>query len=121
MKVLYKFPETYLHNTSNILLKVYFLWVSRTQKQFEWLIDIIREVEQKDVKKIISCHIFITQFFEKFDLRMILLYVMERHYQRVANKSLFTNLEAVTHFGRPSFAKFFKTVQTLHEHVSNKS
>ncbi|XP_044765941.1 dual oxidase 1-like [Coccinella septempunctata] len=97
--------------------KVYFIWVSRTQKQFEWLIDIIREVEYKDVKNVISCHIFITQFFEKFDLRMILLYVMERHYQRVANRSLFTNLKAVTHFGRPSFAKIFKTVQTLHEHT----
>ncbi|KAL3290150.1 hypothetical protein HHI36_023514 [Cryptolaemus montrouzieri] len=94
--------------------KVYFIWVSRTQKQFEWFIDIIREVEYKDVKNLISCHIFITQFFEKFDLRMILLYVMERHYQRVAFRSLFTNLKAVTHFGRPAFTKFFRTVQTLH-------
>ena len=25
--------------------KVYFLWVTRTQKQFEWLTDIIREVK----------------------------------------------------------------------------
>lgn len=97
--------------------KIYFIWVSRTQKQFEWLIDIIREVEYKDIKNVISCHIFITQFFEKFDVRMILLYVMERHYQRVANRSLFTNLKAVTHFGRPNFAKILKTVQTLHEHT----
>lgn len=27
--------------------KVYFLWVTRTQKQFEWLTDIIREVSLK--------------------------------------------------------------------------
>ncbi|KAK9889380.1 hypothetical protein WA026_004655 [Henosepilachna vigintioctopunctata] len=97
--------------------KVYFIWVSRTQKQFEWLIDIIRHVEYTDTKNVISCHIFITQFFEKFDLRMILLYVMERHYQRIENRSLFTNLRAVTHFGRPAFKKFFKTIQTLHEHT----
>ncbi|XP_074037846.1 dual oxidase 1 [Leptinotarsa decemlineata] len=95
--------------------KVYFIWVSRTQKQFEWLVDIIRDVESKDAKHIVSCHIFITQFYEKFDLRTILLYICERHYQRVANKSLFTNLRAVTHFGRPAFPQFFKTVQNIHE------
>ncbi|XP_072402675.1 dual oxidase 2-like [Diabrotica undecimpunctata] len=94
--------------------KVYFIWVSRTQKQFEWLVDIIREVENKDTKQLLSIHIFITQFYEKFDLRTILLYICERHYQRVSNKSLFTNLRAVTHFGRPAFAQFFKTVQYIH-------
>ncbi|XP_057662401.1 dual oxidase 2-like [Diorhabda carinulata] len=94
--------------------KVYFIWVSRTQKQFEWFVDIIREVEEKDVKQLLSIHIFITQFYEKFDLRTILLYICERHYQRVCNKSLFTNLSAVTHFGRPSFIQFFKTVQYIH-------
>ncbi|CAH1153484.1 unnamed protein product [Phaedon cochleariae] len=95
--------------------KVYFIWVSRTQKQFEWLIDIIRDVENKDEKQFVSCHIFITQFYEKFDLRTILLYICERHYQRVSHKSLFTNLRAVTHFGRPAFAQFFKTVQVIHQ------
>lgn len=97
--------------------KVYFIWVSRTQKQFEWLVDIIRDVESKDPKYFVSCHIFITQFYEKFDLRTILLYICERHYQRVANKSLFTNLRAVTHFGRPEFSQFFRTVQYIHESV----
>jgi dual oxidase len=91
--------------------------VSRTQKQFEWLVDIIRDLEYKDRKAIISCHIFITQFFEKFDLRTIFLYICERHYQRVSNRSLFTNLKAVTHFGRPNFERFFSTVDSLHENV----
>ncbi|KAJ8926850.1 hypothetical protein NQ314_020701 [Rhamnusium bicolor] len=95
--------------------KVYFIWVSRTQKQFEWLVDIIRDVETNDTKNFVSCHIFITQFYEKFDLRTIFLYICERHYQRVSNKSLFTNLRAVTHFGRPEFSQFFKTVQYIHE------
>ncbi|XP_063929411.1 dual oxidase 2-like [Zophobas morio] len=97
--------------------KVYFIWVSRTQKQFEWLVDIIRELEYKDRNNVISCHIFITQFFEKFDLRTIFLYICERHYQRVSNRSLFTNLKAVTHFGRPNFERFFSTVSSLHENV----
>ncbi|KAK3607886.1 hypothetical protein CHS0354_036708 [Potamilus streckersoni] len=53
--------------------KVYFLWVTRTQKQFEWLTDIIREVETTDHRNLVSTHIFITQFQQKYDLRTTML------------------------------------------------
>lgn len=105
------------HQSKTKCKQVYFIWVSRTQKQFEWFVDIIRDVEHKDPNNFVSSHIFITQFYEKFDLRTILLYICELHYQRTANKSLFTNLRAVTHFGRPSFIKFFRTVESLHNSV----
>ncbi|KAI8507935.1 hypothetical protein Bbelb_141750 [Branchiostoma belcheri] len=54
--------------------KIYFLWVTRTQQQFEWLTDIIREVEEKDKNDLVSVHIFITQFYQKFDLRTTMLF-----------------------------------------------
>lgn len=38
--------------------KVYFIWVTRTQKQFEWLTDIIREVRFI----ILILHIFFNRF-----------------------------------------------------------
>ncbi|XP_024892800.1 dual oxidase 2-like [Temnothorax curvispinosus] len=94
--------------------KVYFLWVTRTQKQFEWMVDILRELEKVDVNKTVSTHIFVTQFYQKFDLRTILLYICERHFQKISNKSLFTGLKAVTHFGRPKFSQFFLSIQKLH-------
>lgn len=53
--------------------KVYFIWVTRTQKHFEWMTDIIREVEDKDTRGLVSVHIFITQFYHKFDLRTTML------------------------------------------------
>ena len=56
-----------------VSVKVYFIWVTRTQHQFEWLTDIIREVEEKDTKNLVEIHIFITQFFDKFDLRTTML------------------------------------------------
>ncbi|OXA56851.1 Dual oxidase 2 [Folsomia candida] len=95
--------------------KIYFLWVTRTQKQFEWLVDIIREVE---ANKLISVHLFITQIYNKFDLRTVLLYVFERHFQRINNRSLFTGLKSTTHFGRPNFVQFFKTLRSIHPNVS---
>ncbi|XP_078316138.1 dual oxidase 2-like [Crassostrea virginica] len=97
--------------------KVYFLWVTRTQKQFEWMTDIIREVESVDSNQFMDTHIFVTQFKEKFDLRTTMLYICERHFQKVAGKSLFTGLSAVTHFGRPNFRDFLKSVKYEHPNV----
>lgn len=56
-----------------ISLQVYFIWVTRTQRQFEWVSDIIREVEEMDAQELVSVHIYITQLAEKFDLRTTML------------------------------------------------
>uniref|UniRef100_A0A6I8P7D8 NAD(P)H oxidase (H2O2-forming) n=1 Tax=Ornithorhynchus anatinus TaxID=9258 RepID=A0A6I8P7D8_ORNAN len=97
--------------------KIYFIWVTRTQKQFEWLADIIREVEENDREELVSVHIYITQLAEKFDLRTTMLYICERHFQKVLNRSLFTGLRSVTHFGRPPFDRFFSSLQEVHPQV----
>lgn len=55
------------------MLQVYFIWVTRTQRQFEWLSDIIREVEEMDTQELVSVHTYITQVAEKFDLRTTML------------------------------------------------
>lgn len=52
---------------------MYFLWVTRSQKQAEWLVDIIRDVEETDKNDFVSVHIFVTQFYQKFDLRTTML------------------------------------------------
>lgn len=52
---------------------MFFIWVTRTQKQYEWFTDIIREVEEADKKNLVEIHIFVTQFFDKFDLRTTML------------------------------------------------
>ena len=94
--------------------KVYFIWVTRTQHQFEWMADIIREVEEADTKNLVEVHIFITQFFDKFDLRTAMLYIAERHFQRISGQSLFTGMCAITHFGRPDFNTFFDGLAQEH-------
>uniref|UniRef100_A0A8D0BPC5 NAD(P)H oxidase (H2O2-forming) n=1 Tax=Salvator merianae TaxID=96440 RepID=A0A8D0BPC5_SALMN len=99
--------------------KIYFIWVTRTQRQFEWLADIIREVEDNDQRDLVSIHIYITQLAEKFDLRTTMLYICERHFQKVLNQSLFTGLRSVTHFGRPPFVPFFCSLQEVHPEVSH--
>uniref|UniRef100_A0A8C1EKT8 NAD(P)H oxidase (H2O2-forming) n=1 Tax=Cyprinus carpio carpio TaxID=630221 RepID=A0A8C1EKT8_CYPCA len=97
--------------------KVYFIWVTRTQRQFEWVSDIIREVEDMDAQGLVSVHIYITQLAEKFDLRTTMLYVCEQHFQKVWNRSLFTGLRSITHFGRPPFLAFLSSLQEVHPEV----
>ena len=55
------------------VLQVYFLWICPSHKSFEWFIDVLRDVEKKDVTQVLEMHIFITQFFHKFDLRTTML------------------------------------------------
>ncbi|XP_044731153.1 dual oxidase 2-like [Chrysoperla carnea] len=106
--------KNYGHNTDRNINKVYFIWTTRTQKQFEWMVDMIRYIESKDLDHLISIHIYITQIHEKYDLRTILLYLCERQFQKTSQRSLFTGLKAVTHFGRPDFHQFFDSIHTLH-------
>ncbi|CAH0546400.1 unnamed protein product [Brassicogethes aeneus] len=98
--------------------KVYFLWICPSHKHFEWFIDVLRDVEKKDVTNVLEIHIFITQFFHKFDLRTTMLYICENHFQRLAKTSIFTGLKAVNHFGRPDMTSFLKFVQKRHSYVS---
>jgi dual oxidase len=101
-----------------ICKKVYFLWITRTQRQFEWLTDIIREVEENDLQNLVEVHIFITQFKEKFDVRTTMLYICERYFQKISGRSLFTGLRSITHFGRPDFENFFQMAQRVHQDVN---
>lgn len=97
--------------------KVYFLWVTRTQRSFEWMTDIIRQVEATDTNNFVEVQICITQLKQKFDLRTTMLYICERHFQKIAGLSMFTGLRAKTHFGRPKFTEFFGALKMVHEHV----
>nr|XP_018912484.1 PREDICTED: dual oxidase isoform X2 [Bemisia tabaci] len=98
--------------------KVYFLWICPSHRHFEWFIDVLRDVEKKDVTNVLEIHIFITQFFHKFDLRTTMLYICENHFQRLSKTSMFTGLKAINHFGRPDMSSFLKFVQRKHSYVS---
>merc|ERR1712136_386128 len=95
--------------------KVYFIWVTRTQKNFEWMTDIIRDVEESKGGDLLSTHIYITLFFNKFDIRTTMLYICERYFQKISKKSMFTGLQATTHFGRPQFEPFLDSLQQIHD------
>lgn len=98
--------------------KLYFIWVTGSQRHFEWLLDIIREVEEVDEKGLVSVDIFITQFFQQFDMRTAMLYICEEHFQKLSGgRSVFTGLKANTHFGRPQLNSMLSAVHRAHPTV----
>lgn len=89
--------------------KVYFIWICPTHKNFEWFVEVLKKVEDMDAQGIIETHIFVTQFFHKFDLRTTMLvssflndhcnqpfqYICENHFRGLnnsRNRSMFTGL-----------------------------
>jgi len=114
--------KDYLHqckvNESLIVRKLYFLWICRTQKQFEWVIDVLRELEESDLEGRLEIHVFITELNENFDLRTSLLYICERQFHKINSCSLFTGLQAPTHFGRPKFETIIR--QIMYRHTEEK-
>lgn len=98
--------------------KVYFVWVCATHKNYEWFIEVLRTVEELDKEDLLEAHIFVTQFFHKFDLRTTMLYICEKHFRGGSDgRSMFTGLNAINHFGRPNFDALFKFVQRKHQDV----
>ncbi|CCD71702.1 NAD(P)H oxidase (H2O2-forming) [Caenorhabditis elegans] len=99
--------------------KVYFLWVCSSHKNFEWFVDMLKNVENQAKPGILETHIFVTQMFHKFDLRTTMLYICEKHF-RATNSgiSMFTGLHAKNHFGRPNFKAFFQFIQSEHKEQS---
>ncbi|CAG9535166.1 unnamed protein product [Cercopithifilaria johnstoni] len=98
--------------------KVYFIWVCSTHKNYEWFIEVLHNVEELDKEDLLEMHIFVTQFFHKFDLRTTMLYICEKHFRNDSNgRSMFTGLNAVNHFGRPNFDAIFKFIQNKHRNV----
>jgi dual oxidase len=101
--------------------KVYFVWICPTHKNFEWFVDVLKSVEKEDVTGLLDVHIFVTQFFHKFDLRTTVLYICEKHF-RTHNYgvSMFTGLRASNHFGRPNFDKILGFLQQRHRNETNE-
>ena len=47
----------------------------------------------------------------------VLKYICERHFQRISGRSLFTGLQAITHFGRPNFNSTLRSISDVHPEV----
>uniref|UniRef100_A0A5S6QR67 NAD(P)H oxidase (H2O2-forming) n=1 Tax=Trichuris muris TaxID=70415 RepID=A0A5S6QR67_TRIMR len=94
--------------------KIYFVWICPMYRSYEWFLEILRAAEEEDKQNMLEIHIFVTQLFNKYDLRTTMMYICEKHFRIGEGRSMFTNLKATNHFGRPNLEALFEYVQTKH-------
>ena len=54
------------------------MWVAGNQRHYEWMADVLRQIESIDTKEMVETHLFITQLFQNFDLRTTMLVSVAR-------------------------------------------
>ena len=82
--------------------------MTRSEKHFEWLLEVIRLAEAWDVT--LKTHIFITEKEQNYDLRTLMRFLLESKLKCPTGRSLFTGLRAETHFGRPKFNELLELI-----------
>lgn len=105
--IYYKHKESKLKDVK--LKKVYFFWLNRTQKSFEWFNELLSEIEQKDEDKFIESHIYMTSGHSDIWSNMLNV-AMDLLFDK--NKvDLITGLGSQTQMGRPNWNEIFKKIK----------
>ncbi len=105
--IYYKSRENNLNNMK--LKKVYFFWLNRSQKSFEWFNELLSEIEQNDKHKLIESHIYMTNgqtdiWSNVLNIAMDLLFNKNK-------VDLITGLGSKTQMGRPNWDEIFSKIK----------
>ena len=88
--------------------KIYFVWLNRSQKAFEWFAELLKEVELEDKKRLVDINIYMTAGKTDFTASILNL-AMDLSYD-FTNIDLVTGFNARTHFGRPNWSRMFTNI-----------
>lgn len=93
---------------------LYFLWVARSQRQFEWVRDVIREVEELDTEGRLEAHLFCTAPPGQTDFPTAVATALDEEHHARTGVSLLTGLRAARHTGRPDFLALLSQLREQH-------
>jgi predicted ferric reductase len=93
---------------------VYFLWVAKTQRQYEWLVEICKEVQALDTENRLEVHLFLTANTRQADFRTAVARALDREHYEKTGVSLLTGMRGIQHAGRPNFAKILTNLREVH-------
>lgn len=90
--------------------KVYFFWICRDEKAFEWFTDLLRyleiQMEEMNMKNFVEYHIYLTGWDTKLAIQSII---------HQGEEDNITHLDAKTQYGRPEWSKIFKGIGEKHK------
>ncbi len=103
----------YEHKEEMKLEKVYFFWLSRGQKSFDWFSELLSEIEQKKLTKFLEINIYMTNAHINASTGLVKM-GMEL-VRKQTQRDTTTGLKSVTHFGRPNWDKIFGEISAKHK------
>jgi dual oxidase len=96
--------------------RIFFIWVTRTQKEYEWMVELLKEVQEEIPSEVLSVYIYITQGKKQYDVRTALMFMFERNQVQSTEVSLLTGVRAITNFKRPDM---FKVLHNIRDETPN--
>ncbi|MCG5062123.1 MAG: ferric reductase-like transmembrane domain-containing protein [Limnoraphis sp. WC205] len=97
------------------LKKVYFYWLNRDQKSFEWFIEILSRLEQEDTENLFDLNLYLTGAQKKSDMKSSTLFMAMDMMHSRSQVDLITGLKSPTHTGRPDWDEIFRSVSQTHK------
>ncbi len=96
------------------LQKVYFYWLNREQRAFEWFTAMLSEIEAVDRGELLDIRIFMTGMKRRDDVKAATLHIAMDLAYKQNRIDLVTGLQAATHAGRPDWEQQFGEIAATH-------
>ncbi|MAX48187.1 MAG: ferric reductase [Rhodospirillaceae bacterium] len=93
--------------------RIYFIWMNRDQKAFEWFVDLMAQLEEDPATRdVIEIQVYLTGL--RAELTSASLTVAMEVYHQETGRDLLTGLHAPTRLSRPNWQSVFKSIRQAH-------
>lgn len=97
------------------LQKVYFYWLNRDRKSFEWFIEVLSRLEQEDTENLFDINLYLTGAQKRSDMKSSTLFMAMDLMHSRSQVDLITGLKSRTQTGRPNWDEIFSSVAEEHK------
>ncbi|MDY6784107.1 MAG: EF-hand domain-containing protein [Cyanobacteriota bacterium] len=97
------------------LQKVYFYWLNREQRAFEWFIELLSEIEREDTRGLFDINLYLTGAEKKSDMKSCTLYMAMDLMHAQTQVDLISGLKSRTKTGRPDWDADFRAIAAQHQ------
>ena len=104
------------HGGEISLRKVYFFWLNRGRKSFQWFAELLTRIEDLQLQRFLQLNIYMTDV--KLDASSGLMKIGMDLLGGEAQHDLTTGLRTVTNFGRPDWPTIFADISRRHAYRS---
>ncbi|CAN7014400.1 hypothetical protein IGI04_013166 [Brassica rapa subsp. trilocularis] len=99
--------------------RAYFYWVTREQGSYDWFKNIMNEIAERDVNKIIELHNYCTSVFEKDDARSALIRMLQSIAYAKSGKDIVSETRVKSHFAKPNWEEVYNKIAMDHPDGTN--